>query len=46
MWLSLDNLTTGTLAVIDPESKVIGLRLYDSLFKVGAEYSPLMMAQL
>ena len=25
---------TGTLAVIDPESRVIGLRLYDSLFKV------------
>ena len=26
---------TGTLAVIDPESRVIGLRLYDSLFKVN-----------
>ena len=25
---------TGTIAVIDPESRVIGLRLYDSLFKV------------
>merc|ERR1719273_1951200 len=25
---------TGTLAVIDPESRVIGLRIYDSLFKV------------
>ena len=24
---------TGTIAVIDPESRVIGLRLYDSLFK-------------
>merc|ERR1719245_339566 len=25
---------TGTIAVIDPECRVIGLRLYDSLFKV------------
>ena len=38
MVITLDNLITGTLAVIDPESKVIGLRLYDSLFKVGLEY--------
>ena len=25
---------TGTLAVIDPEGRMIGLRIYDSLFKV------------
>ena len=25
---------TGILAVIDPEARMIGLRLYDSLFKV------------
>ena len=25
---------TGTLAVIDPKSRMIGLRIYDSLFKV------------
>ena len=25
---------TGTRAVIDPEARVIGLRIYDSLFKV------------
>jgi DNA damage-binding protein 1 len=25
---------TGMLAVIDPESRMIGLRIYDSLFKV------------
>ncbi len=25
---------TGIMAVIDPESRAIGLRIYDSLFKV------------
>ena len=26
---------TGTIAVIDPDARLIGLRIYDSLFKVG-----------
>ena len=25
---------TGTIAVIDPDARLIGLRIYDSLFKV------------
>ena len=28
------NAQTGTRAIIDPEARVIGLRIYDSLFKV------------
>ena len=26
---------TGTIAVIDPDARLIGLRIYDSLFKVS-----------
>ena len=33
-WQGLWGCETGMLAAIDPEDGVIGLRLYDSLFKV------------